>query len=345
MPSHEHVEVVPGENVEDQDDDFECTKRRLKNGLPQNHSSKAARIEQHNEVVSNSDNVKTKSLSNLPSGIHHIIFGNLDNIEDILQFSLVNRYFWALGLTHIENHIVASLALWAGEELVCAGNCSEPGDFPPGVFNQPRSKQAEGTKASRNTPMDLYSMGVTYTKVGGPSLSQTLREWFQQYQIKHPFSKADHAEVMMGLQPQVTEFYPRDQAWILRNLTTKEYVRGEVIALKEGFIRGPQIDVLGFSEVLVARIYWSTQAEKVNRNLSRGKWAGHQFDITSFQYHEHNIEGEKWTDVSNEVLRELDVIFSSKLGDDWRDNLIQAHLERTQKAKRPDHAPFFPERF
>ncbi|KAJ5624757.1 hypothetical protein N7510_001066 [Penicillium lagena] len=31
--SHEHVEGVPGEKVEDEDDDLEYTKRRLKNGL------------------------------------------------------------------------------------------------------------------------------------------------------------------------------------------------------------------------------------------------------------------------------------------------------------------------
>ena len=31
--------------------------------------------------------------------------------------------------------------------------------------------------------------------------------------------------------------------------------------------------------------------------------------------------GQGWTDVSNEILRELDLILTSQQGDDWRDNL------------------------
>ncbi|KAJ5101428.1 hypothetical protein NUU61_003650 [Penicillium alfredii] len=323
---HEHVEVIPGENVEDEDDDFECTKRPRKNGLPQNHSSKAARIEHHNavEAVRTANVPRPGSLYDLPSEIHHHIFARLTNVEDVLRLSLTNRYFWAVGLSHIEDHIITSLAPWAGEQIICVGNCGEPGDYPPGLWSAAEQK-AMRALAHHSEPMNLYALGHTYHQVGEPSLSQQLQSWFQQYEAEHPMSKADRAEILMGLRPEISEFYPRDQPWVLRNLTTKEYVRGEVIALKGEFVRGPQIDVLGFPEVLISRICWSVSNGGLEGQLriTRGKWAGHRFDITPLSVHEKKTQNKCWMDVSNEVLREIDVLASEDLGDDWRQHLAQ----------------------
>ncbi|KAJ5377972.1 uncharacterized protein N7496_005381 [Penicillium cataractarum] len=328
----EHIDgLLPGENAEDnQDDDFECTTRTRCNGLSQNHSSKAARIEHHNatEVSLTSP----KSLFNFPSEIHHRIFSLLDVVEDVLRFSLTNRYFWAVGLAHIEEHIIASLAPWAGEKIICVSDKSDPHDFPPNLLTPTEAEEVK--ELNKLYDFNSFSIRNTYKKIGGPPLSQKLQIWFLDYEAGHYMGTANRAEIMMGLKPEILEFYPRDQRWILRNLTTREYVRGEVIALKEEFIHGPQIEVFGFAEVLISRISWSTQPEKIGggNNITRGKWAGHRFDITPLAWLQEKHGKEPWRDVSNEILREIDLILGGRMGDDWRDQMARNYRKHAKQA-------------
>lgn len=328
------MEILPGENIEDEEDDFQCSKRVRKSDLSQNHASKAARIETHNtkEVIEPDGNTKPRSLYHLPSDIHHTIFLHLDDVEHVLSLSLTNRYFWAVGIMHIEEHIVRSLAPWAGERIICVSNQCDPRDYPPGLLNP--KEEAEIRELNRVYDLDSFSINHTYKKVGGPSLSQELQRSFQKYEAQYPMSRADRTEIMMGLKPEILEFYPHDQKWILRNLTTKEYVRGEVIALKEEFIHGPQIDVLGFAEVLITRISWSREPIRSKRgpNMTPGKWAGHRFDITPLAYHERDNKDEQWKDVSNEVFREIDQIVGGEQGDDWRDRLAGSYRKATAQS-------------
>ena len=60
--------------------------------------------------------------------------------------------------------------------------------------------------------------------------------------------------IMDTVNPRFSQFYPEDVPWILRNLTTQEYVRSDAIALKPEHIHGPNIKFLGFGEVVLSRI-------------------------------------------------------------------------------------------
>ncbi|KAJ5469369.1 hypothetical protein N7539_008987 [Penicillium diatomitis] len=312
--------LLPGENVEDnEDDDFVCAKRTRVNDLSQNHSSKAARIEIHDTNAASLEGPKT--ILHLQSTIHHLIFANLQDVEDVLRFSLANRYFWAVGLLHIETHIMKSLAPWAGEPIVCVSEKTDPRDLPPNVLNAVPTPTPNEQISHPPTPWSNYA------KNSGPALSQRLQEWFLDYEAHHPMGSAHRTEILTGLKPEILAFYPQDQEWILRNLSTCEYVRGEVIALKQEFIHGPQMEILGFSEILIARICWSSEPEKlgVYKNVNRGKWAGHRFDIAPLAWLEDDCGGEVWNDVSNEILREIDLLIGGQLGDDWRDQMARSY--------------------
>lgn len=307
-----------------------CSKRTRRNGLPQNHSGKAARIERHN--ASEISLTSPKSLSKFPSTIHHQIFSYLDVVEDVLRFSLTNRYFWAVGLSHIEQQIINSLAQWAGEKIICVSDKSNPHDFPPGLLNATEADEVR--ELNKVYDLSKFSIRNTYKKIGGPPLSQRLQRWFLDYEASHYMGSANRAEIMMGPKPEILEFYPRDQRWILRNLTTRESVRGEVIALKEEFIHGPQIEVFGFAEVLISRISWSSEPEKIGGgdHITRGKWAGHQFDITPLACLQEKHGKEGWRDVSIEILREIDLTLGVQLGDDWRDQMARNYREHAKEA-------------
>lgn len=225
-----------------------------------------------------------------------------------------------MGLTHIEDRIVSSLAPWAGERIICVSDESDPRDFPPGLLSA--DELADLAQLIREHHIDTFAIDNIWKKTGSRSLSQRLEDRFKELETNQPMSEADRSDIMMGLKPDILEFYPRDQPWILRNLTMKEYVRGEVIALRESFIHGPQIDILGFSEVLISRISWSSRPINVEHggNLCRGKWAGHRFDIVPLTCVQKGAS-QGWTDVSNDILREMDLSFTSQEGDDWRDKL------------------------
>lgn len=123
----------------------------------------------------------------------------------------------------------------------------------------------------------------------------------------------------------VSDFYPEDQPWILRNLTTREHVRSEAIAIKPEYIHGPNIDILGFGEVVLSRICWSTDEScGMTTDISRGIWAGHRFDITTVDKHRKGCSGQdNWKDVSEEVASEIEKIWRDQFGDDWCDIMIK----------------------
>ncbi|KAJ5633587.1 hypothetical protein N7528_001429 [Penicillium herquei] len=324
--SRDNVEVLPGENVEDEREGT-CSRRTRTRSLSQSHLAKTNRIEQHDALLKASPGTDNnlKSFSFLPSEIHHAIFNNIDDVQDVLCLSLTSRYFWAVGLSHIEDHIVSSLAPWAGERIICVSDQSDPDEFPPGLLSP--AEQEDLVELNHVQDLNAFSIKHTWKKIGGPSLSQQLQEWFKEYESHHRMTSADRTEIIMGLKPEILEFYPRNQPWVLRNLTTKEYVRGEAIALKDLFVHGPHIDVIGFSEVLLSRISWSSQPVEVGhgKDMAHGKWAGHRFEISPLATLKRGSDSAEWVDVSDELLRELDVILTSQKGDDWRDTLSRRY--------------------
>ena len=123
------------------------------------------------------------------------------------------------------------------------------------------------------------------------------------------------------------DFYPANQSWILRNLTTKEYVHSGAIAVKPEHICGPHIGCLGFGEVVLSRICWSPEdstAMGYQGKIHQGVWAGHKFDITTVSRHRQSLSDETtWKDVSTEVAAEIAQIWEAEYGSDWR-NVVSA---------------------
>ncbi|KAG5641808.1 hypothetical protein DXG03_004150 [Asterophora parasitica] len=100
-------------------------------------------------------------------------------------------------------------------------------------------------------------------------------------------------------------------AYVLRNLTSKEFIRGDAIRdiwnkPKYRFMRN-----IRFNHALIIRITWSSDSSLAMGytgpiELHRGKWSGHRFDlsdINSVRNEEGVIDG--WKDVSQEVLNEV----------------------------------------
>ena len=274
-------------------------------------------------VVSEPGQLKAngRKFSSLETELHDLIFEELE-IKDVLSLSLTNRYFWSVGRRHIQTYFMSFLGPWTGESMICVGEYLEPGDHPPGLFTEDERSELQPLLDEEGRSMEFLDYTHEYTEID-VRLPYTLmrqllsKDYSEQYYRMPPSLRS---EIVETVNAKFSQFYPEDVPWILRNLTTQEYVRSDAIALKPEHIHGPIIDFLGFGEVVLSRICWSSD-ESVSMaydgNIHRGVWAGHCFDITTRARHEQDAK-EGWKDVSEEVAREIASIWESEYGGDWR---------------------------
>lgn len=118
---------------------------------------------------------------------------------------------------------------------------------------------------------------------------------------------------------------PRGQSWILRNLTTKEFVTSAGIALDAEFIKGPVITGIGFGHAILCRTCWSLNSSDdslYGGQIHSGVWAGHRLDITTRERHDRRSKDEEWKDVSDEVAAEIAAICENEYGAGWRERYV-----------------------
>ncbi|KAH7116373.1 hypothetical protein EDB81DRAFT_952980 [Dactylonectria macrodidyma] len=286
------------------------------------------------------------TLSGLPKEVHQLIFIYIEFIEDIICIGLTSRYFWAIGREHMHDYYTSFRGQWAGENIVCVGEDVEPNDFPPRLFSVeeldelrhktidiPYDDDYPDEVAYPAVPFTLYHLtfpGMSDMEEDIDLRTESLRIYFhcrERGRYKDPVFQLTRSEMVV----KESTYFPQDQPWILRNLTTKEFVCSEAIALKPEFIHGPNIEVLGFGEIVMSRICWSTSSSvsmSDTTNISKGVWAGHCFDITTLARHDDETKGVGWSDVSNEVTSEIASLWESEYGTDWRETVCKLWGER-----------------
>lgn len=90
---------------------------------------------------------------------------------------------------------------------------------------------------------------------------------------------------------ELPKYFPSDQTWVLRNLTTHEFVRSEVVA-GNSEQKGPYFEDIGFEHIVISRVIWSSTPWNATFNgngLKRGVWAGHLLEITTFDHHQRSL--------------------------------------------------------
>ncbi|KXX74392.1 hypothetical protein MMYC01_209937 [Madurella mycetomatis] len=292
------------------------------------------------------------AFSDLPPEIHLLIFDHIEFIEDIICLGLASRYFWTFARDYVHTYYMSFLGRWAGENIVCVGKGVKPGDYPRGLFSAEELDTFQQRKANLWVPNDGHLQYVlcgepfslrhfTSPRVSvveeAPDLGAESWRLYSHCRGRAKQEDSAFRATYSELVVTMSTYTPRDQPWILRNLTTKQFVRSEAIALKPEYIRGPDISVLGFGEVVLSRICWSTSSSvglNERTNISRGVWAGHCFDITTLARHQDDTGGEEWTDVSDEVAKEIANIWQAEYGADLRGELCYWYQRRPNR-------PFF----
>ncbi|KAI1816377.1 hypothetical protein GGS20DRAFT_242269 [Poronia punctata] len=247
------------------------------------------------------------SFLSLPTEILSLVFDYIECIEDFICLGLTNEYLLTLAQPHLDDYYMSFMGTWSGKNIVCVGNKVQYDDHPADLF-------------SAEEPDTLGPLGgmVLLSHLADPSLSAVhdfvdpMREaWGLLRRCKSRGKGKDSALAARGhrLVPQVDTYLPEDQPWILRNLTTKEFVRPEPIVMEYIHDAHRYVWAVGFGEVVALRTCWSSAPSNVRIDGKvgppRGVWAGHRFDITTLARHERDMDSVGWTDVSDEVAGEI----------------------------------------
>lgn len=296
---------------------------------------KMADINAGSVATSNGSSV---SFRDLPVELHRLIFGYLD-IVDVLRLGVLTKYFWSIARDFVHDYFMAFLGNWAGKNIVCVGYEVEPGDYPPGLFTPDELKELNKRYIRRGDHDSGWSelLHFTLADFSSSRVSRMVKRFNMDSESLMLIGEAWSGYQRPNNHPPLWDmpagtgvesmYAPTDQVWVLRNLSTKEFVRSEAIALKPEFIHGAHILGIGFGEVVMSRICWTTNpSTSLNQSIdiSRGVWAGHCFDITTLARCEEEIKGAEWRDVSEEVSKEIAAIWESEYGPGWREAVCKS---------------------
>ncbi|KAG6106512.1 hypothetical protein E4U31_000782 [Claviceps sp. LM219 group G6] len=291
---------------------------------------------------------KPGSFCRFPTEIHRLIFEQCydDDLKSVIFLGATSQYFWSIAREYVVRDFMQSLGVWAGQQLITVGDYVEVDDHPPGLFateedketlleRRPEDEEAEDEDSEFNQLPVVQQAVTLYLRISR-SFETELPEAITGLRDRKLYSilgalRQDpcYRTVKNAIKMQRDDFYPQDEVWILRNLTTQQYVRREPLELGPGLAHGPFVRGIGFGCVVLSRISWSSSdtmgLPDPTGRIHRGLWAGHRFDITTMTRHEKLTAGQNWTDVTEELVEEVTAIWSEGSGPNWKQELLGQH--------------------
>ncbi|KAJ6514218.1 hypothetical protein C8R47DRAFT_1313579 [Mycena vitilis] len=252
---------------------------------------------------------------NLPAEIIHEIFSYVGDLCDLLCMALACQALWAIGREHIHRQIAFLVARysWVGDRILCLGDYLENEDIPEALL--PPSEREEFLLDSDRTLYDypfehvrsIFDQDRLLTAQGGIWERFPPRSW-----------PAWRTPLVMELF-EGPKFAPAQAVdWpVLRNLSRSQYLRES--ALVDLVKKYPKV---GLGEIILSRICLSSvpstgmYSEDRPGGIHRGVWAGDRFDIVDEGWLEELGDDESWTDVSEEVMEEMERICELDYDDD-----------------------------
>ncbi|KAA8898368.1 hypothetical protein FN846DRAFT_962595 [Sphaerosporella brunnea] len=254
-------------------------------------------------------------LVDLPTEILEEIISNL-GVAETFFLGMCSQRLYFMCREHLINILASQCGRFAGTSLICFGDGIDNHDFPPGIDWWPEIEEMQKLSNECLSPYDL--VGEFFTEIRGPpGLISALCLGTKSGPFSaamSPLPRSYRVEIWSFLEFDHCSLYTNGPEWILRNLTTKEFVRHSVVAHGSNGPFRPTPRGVGFGEVLAVRTCWSSMAASCG--IHRGVWAGHRFDITLMDA----IEGaDGWKDVSESLFEEIQCIWKRKYGDLWEE--------------------------
>ncbi|KAF9012037.1 hypothetical protein BDQ17DRAFT_1420431 [Cyathus striatus] len=177
---------------------------------------------------------------------------------------------------------------WAGDRVICLGSYLYANDLPNDIFTNEE---------------------LTELNAKGDSLAFEDAVEDETYEISpvHLQRILDSMDTEVKVPEEENFDYSN---YILRNLSKKEYIRGD----------NPPWPITdwyrnSFGQTLFSRICWSNDPfanilhPKGVPNITRGMWAGDRFDVILRETVKDELENDGWNDVTSEVKGQVEKIY------------------------------------
>ncbi|KAF2269196.1 hypothetical protein CC78DRAFT_564924 [Lojkania enalia] len=276
-------------------------------------------------------NMKMSRLEELPNELLDIIIELLDK-QGVLALGLSSAVFWPIVLHHVHTTYRNQVGSWAGLRVAFQGSYSY--SLPQPFYDEELNKIIDPSTYS----IRLWTWRWSSRFESGRNLNYITpseQEWLDiataaEQRNWYPFLPADWVNIKQDL--SCSYMFPQDRVWVLRNLTTREYVRSDQLCpkLKQPkkrrmrfsasitflnlFDRSPKpIPKLPFDEspvtlgqVLLLLTCWSTSIQwpEPMLHFQQGVWAGHQFDLVALDEHYDAPDAADWANVSEAAVHD-----------------------------------------
>lgn len=279
--------------------------------------------------------------------IRQIYLEDALDYESCARLAITCRYLLLVGRDIIENTRDVLAAEWYGCRIICAGDYTRLRDFPDNILNETQKAKLEqmilaDRAIKRAEHLAEYGPNGLHptlwedrepdTAYGGLELlcpNKTpifpgLRAWDCNI---HLMEHADRARYIA----LAGTHYPGEMEWYLCNQTKRESVRARAIAEfcgkeddEQPFLPSCRVDL---GTVLLLRICWSTCdsiSMRTQKPLHRGAWVGDRLVIADHASKERFSQEEgEYTDVTEDILKELEEVLEGEFGADWVDEVVK----------------------
>ena len=237
------------------------------------------------------------------------IFDFIQYEDDCFALALTNKRCWLIGQPRMKALIREHQVSWAGDRIACIGAYGLLKQLPSGLLS---SEEQEWLDEHMGAWPYLYAMGPLRHYCGTmlPYRHPMRQSWelYDGEQLTH--------QDRLVLQHNIRVTYRKPD--VLRNITKRQYVRRDaLINMTETCPEEWQFNRVDLGHVVLARTCWSTSSDGTHLHdvAHRGVWAGDRFDITSLDAldeKDENGEQVEWKDVTEEVLDEMDRLWSNE---------------------------------
>lgn len=253
--------------------------------------------------------------------------------RDIINLGLCSHSLWSHVSRHIQGDLMRAAAPWAGVELACTGTYLQ--DLPPAFERDGLVYRSVDTSRFRVKRSMAEARKANWAAVGQYDKPDASAQKQWKSAIGEAVEVAGHSGKFcqrLSMSLCIPTLNPslcgNDSYWIVRNLTTKEYIRLTAREDDQVHLDGEGCEWLGLEDILYTRICWTMvnphRPDSVDQKPRRGCWAGHAFKIEMVPRKEAGLRD--WRDVTDEILLEANRIrdaSSSHSGRDyWRDFAI-----------------------
>ncbi|KAF5379455.1 hypothetical protein D9615_006554 [Tricholomella constricta] len=314
----------------------------LNTNTPEPESRHRDEFKHHHYPEQSLANETGSGLGQLFPELIDIIYEALDDIVDVVRFSVTCQRFYDIGRRHLEVYVAGTfIDSWAGDRIICLGDYACMDDLPPGMLTDSERKFIKSNLKDDEDDVvavfdqlrilqaldPLWHIHQKKKKYQGYAVDLKWRTgvWLRgdeaQIELEAALILCELIEETPGLSRHVqtfTEIYSGD--YVLRNLITKEFIRGDAIRDLWEAPEYPFMQRIRFDVALYIRITWSSDYSLSSGydgpiQIHRGKWAGHRFDLCKVNT-VRNEEGviDDWKDVSREVLDEVVEVLAGHLG-------------------------------